>query len=208
MLLNTWKVFFIVLALWLNSVVAASAPDEELESFLSSVSTLSADFVQQTLDDKGVVTQLSRGKFYLKRPGRFRWTYADPYPQEIVADGTEVWFYDPDLEQVTVRTIDSALGSAPALLLSGQLKLSERFVVKRAGRDERGSWVELVPKEENDVFRKLRVEMQDGKLALMELADNFGQLTRIRFSKMEINPPLKDELFKFVPPPGVDVFRG
>ncbi len=198
----------LLILLWVISVAVAMPPQQDLEDFLASVRTLTADFIQQTIDEKGNISQESRGKFYLKRPGKFRWTYQLPYRQEIVADGGKVWFYDPDLEQVTVKTIDSALGSAPALLLSGQLKLSQRFVVTAQGKKDDLSWLELKPKDEEDVFRRLRVEMKDGRLHSMELADNFGQLTRIRFSEMKLNIPLGDEIFKFVPPPGVDVFEG
>ena len=198
----------LLILLWVISVAVAMPPQQDLEDFLASVRTLTADFIQQTIDEKGKISQESRGKFYLKRPGKFRWTYQLPYRQEIVADGGKVWFYDPDLEQVTVKTIDSALGSAPALLLSGQLKLSQRFVVTAQGKKDDLSWLELKPKDEEDVFRRLRVEMKDGRLHSMELADNFGQLTRIRFSEMKLNIPLGDEIFKFVPPPGVDVFEG
>jgi len=198
----------LLILLWVISVAVAMPPQQDLEDFLASVRTLTADFIQQTIDEKGNISQESRGKFYLKRPGKFRWNYQLPYRQEIVADGGKVWFYDPDLEQVTVKTIDSALGSAPALLLSGQLKLSQRFVVTAQGKKDDLSWLELKPKDEEDVFRRLRVEMKDGRLHSMELADNFGQLTRIRFSEMKLNIPLGDEIFKFVPPPGVDVFEG
>ncbi len=198
----------LMMVLWMGVVVAASSPGEVLEAFLASARTLSADFVQQSIDETGHVSQQSRGRFYLKRPGKFRWTYQSPYRQEIVADGDKVWFYDPDLEQVTVKTVDSALGSAPALLLSGQLKLSQRFEIEDQGREGKRLWLKLKPKDEEDVFRYLRVEMEGGRLVSMELADHFGQLTRIRFSAMEINLPLDDDLFTFTPPPGVDVFEG
>lgn len=191
------------------SAVALGTPaEQELDRFLAKVHTLSAVFVQQMLDEQGQVSQQNHGHFYLKRPGRFRWTYETPYRQEIVADGNKVWFYDPDLEQVTVKTIEAALGSAPALLLSGELDLNQRFVVAGQGRQGERSWVELRPKSEEDVFRRVKVELTAGVLSSMELADNFGQLTRIQFEQVQLNPPLADSLFQFKPPPGVDMFEG
>jgi len=197
-----------LLGVWLTGVWAAVAPVDELERFLNSVTTLSATFEQTVLDEEGRVSQRSRGRFYLKRPGRFRWTYETPFRQEVVADGHRVWFYDPDLEQVTVRDADAALGSAPALLLSGEIRLGERFRVVDQGREGKRSWIELRPKSDEDVFRRVRVELENGRLLRMELADNFGQLTRIRFFDMALNPPLDDALFRFRPPPGTDVFEG
>ncbi len=202
------KRWFWLMGIWLTGVWAAVAPVDELERFLNSVTTLSAAFEQTVLDEEGRVSQRSRGRFYLERPGRFRWTYETPFRQEVVADGRQVWFYDPDLEQVTVRDVDAALGSAPALLLSGEIRLGERFRVVDQGREGERAWIELRPKSDEDVFRRVRVELEDGRLVRMELADNFGQLTRIRFFDMALNPPLDDKLFHFRPPPGVDVFKG
>jgi outer membrane lipoprotein carrier protein len=206
--------YWIACRLWIAlmigwSAVALGTPaEQELDRFLAKVHTLSAVFVQQMLDEQGQVSQQNHGHFYLKRPGRFRWTYETPYRQEIVADGNKVWFYDPDLEQVTVKTIEAALGSAPALLLSGELDLNQRFVVAGQGRQGERSWVELRPKSEEDVFRRVKVELTAGVLSSMELADNFGQLTRIQFEQVQLNPPLADSLFQFKPPPGVDMFEG
>lgn len=206
--------YWIACRLWIAlmigwSAVALGTPaEQELDRFLAKVHTLSAVFVQQMLDEQGQVSQQNHGHFYLKRPGRFRWTYETPYRQEIVADGNKVWFYDPDLEQVTVKTIEAALGSAPALLLSGEIDLNQRFVVAGQGRQGERSWVELRPKSEEDVFRRVKVELTAGVLSSMELADNFGQLTRIQFEQVQLNPPLADSLFQFKPPPGVDMFEG
>ncbi len=206
--------YWIACCLWIAllsgwSAVALGTPaEQELDRFLAKVHTLSAVFVQQMLDEQGQVSQQNHGHFYLKRPGKFRWTYETPYRQEIIADGNKVWFYDPDLEQVTVKTIDAALGSAPALLLSGEIDLNQRFVVAGQGRQGERSWVELRPKSEEDVFRRVKVELTAGVLSSMELADNFGQLTRIQFEQVQLNPPLADSLFQFKPPPGVDMFEG
>ena len=202
---------FILLAclFWLTVANSASVkPIQALEQFLASIKTLSARFEQEVIDEHGRVSQRSQGKFYLQRPGQFRWNYETPFKQEIVSDGKKVWFYDPDLEQVTVKLVDEALGSAPALLLSGKVKLSERFVIKSQGREGDISWVELAPKSEEDVFKSLKVEMKKGQLRWMEMADNFGQLTRIQFKNLKKNHSLPKAIFNFTPPTGVDVFEG
>ncbi len=195
--------------LWLTVVHATNLkPIQELEQFLASVKSLTAQFEQQVIDEHGRVSQRSQGKFYLQRPGQFRWNYDTPFKQEIVSDGNKVWFYDPDLEQVTVKSVSQALGSAPALLLSGKVKLSERFIIQSQGREGVVSWVELAPKSEDDVFKSLKVALKKGQLEWMEMADNFGQLTRIHFQNLKKNHPLPKDIFKFSPPPGVDVFEG
>ncbi|MCX8049766.1 MAG: outer membrane lipoprotein chaperone LolA [Methylohalobius sp.] len=200
------KLSWIAFLFW--SLRALAADGVELDRFLAEVKSLSASFIQQTLDEHGQVSRQNFGRFYLKRPGRFRWNYETPYRQEIVADGDKVWFYDPDLAQVTVKNIDAALGSAPALLLSGKLELKQRFVIVGQGKEKERAWVELKPKSEEDVFRSLRVELVRGILAAMEIADNFGHLTRILFEHVQLNPILADGLFRFVPPPNADIFEG
>lgn len=202
----------LVWLLWLIGMGLAfpvqRSPAEELEGFLTSVQTLTASFEQEVIDEAGQVSQRSQGRFYLKRPGLFRWNYETPFKQEIVSDGKKVWFFDPDLEQVTVKPVDQALGSAPALLLSGELKLNERFRIRSQGRSGDVAWLELEPKSSEDMFRSLRVEMVNGRLRSMEMADNFGQLSRVKFRQLRINVSLSPKLFKFSPPPGIDVFEG
>jgi outer membrane lipoprotein carrier protein len=111
-----------------------------------------------------------------------------------------------DLEQVTVKKLDESVGSTPALLLSGQVSLEDNFNMEQQGTEGDMQWIKLLPKNQETSFKYVTIGLEKGKLAGMELMDNFGQLTRIYFSKILINPPLKSTLFDFTPPKGVDVF--
>ena len=180
---------------------------QPLRAFLASTHALSADFRQVAIDESGAAGQISYGVFYLHRPGQFRWNYLKPFSQEIVANAGKVWFYDADLEQVTIKKLDRSLGSAPALLLSGDIDLEDNFTVQRQGERDGLSWVKLLPKNEDSSFKYIVIGLDHGVLANMELNDNFGNLTRIYFVNVKINPPLAEDLFRFTPPPGVDVFE-
>ncbi|WAR43467.1 outer membrane lipoprotein chaperone LolA [Methylomonas rapida] len=186
---------------------ADEAPIEQLKTFLKTNAALSADFKQVSFNKAGQAGQTSVGQFYLRRPGKFRWNYQKPFNQEIVSNAGKVWFYDADLEQVTVKQLDDSLGSTPALLLTGQVDINEKFILEEQGSDEEMNWIRLSPKNEESGFKYILIGLSHGQLGGMELSDNFGQLTRIYFSNIKLNPVLSDDLFNFNPPKGVDVFE-
>jgi outer membrane lipoprotein carrier protein len=190
-----------------TTAVAESAPIVQLKAFLHASAALSADFKQVSFDKAGRAGQTSTGKFYLSRPGKFRWNYQKPFTQEIVSNGGKVWFYDADLEQVTVKKLDDSLGSTPALLLTGQVDIEEKFKLDEQGQDDGMNWVRLSPKNEESGFKYVLIGMENGQLGGMELSDNFGQLTRIYFTNIQVNPSLNGDLFNFKAPKGADVFE-
>jgi len=195
------------LLLFLNIANAEQDSVKKLESFLANTSSLTADFKQVTINEQGQPTKTSYGVFYLSRPGKFRWNYNKPFVQEIVSNKGKVWFYDKDLEQVTVKKIDDSVGSTPALLLSGEVALKENYIIKKQGVDEGLQWIKLSPKNEDSGFNYVLIGLNKTGLAGMELKDNFGQLTRIYFSKVKKNTKLDEKLFEFTAPKGVDVFE-
>ena len=203
-ILNFLSVFLLIT---FSNVYAEQTPIEQLKSFLANTTSLTADFKQVTLNENGQPTQKSTGQFYLSRPGKFRWSYKKPFEQEIISNSGKVWFYDVDLEQVTVKKIDESLGSTPALLLSGEIDLEENFILQQQGVDEDLLWIKLSPKNEESGFNYILIGLNDKQIGGMELSDSFGQLTRIYFSKLKKNKPIDVSIFEFVAPKGVDVFE-
>ncbi len=191
----------------MQTVRADESSLRRLNAFLASAKTLQADFSQTLTDASGKPRQTTNGVFYLQRPGKFRWEYQKPYQQQIVSNGGKVWFYDVDLEQVTAKRLDAAIGSTPALLLSGEAPLEKNFIIEKQGTDEGLYWIRLRPKAEESGFQYVLIGLDGGRLSGMELSDNFGQLTRIYFSNVKTGIRLDASLFEFNPPPGVDVFE-
>ncbi len=191
----------------ITPVSAQVSPVKRLKAFLASTKSLEANFRQVLIDERGNPGKSSTGIFYLAKPGRFRWDYQHPYQQEIVSDGNKVWFYDVDLEQVTVKKLGKALGSTPAMLLSGELSLDANFIIEKEGESEGMQWVRLKPKEKNSSFNYMIIGLDGGTIGGMELNDNFGQTTRIYFSDTKINGTVDEKQFRFVPPKGVDLFE-
>ncbi|MBS1190467.1 MAG: Outer rane lipoprotein carrier protein LolA [Rhodocyclaceae bacterium] len=178
---------------------------EQLRHYLDNTRTLRAEFSQSVMGKSGRKPQLSSGNLAISRPGKLRWEIQKPYPQLMVGDGNRFWIYDPELKQVTVKKMGQAIGSTPAALLSGSSDLEKNFSLKEGGEAEGLSWVEAVPKSSDSGFEKVRLGFAGSDLKAMELLDNFGQTTRVHFSRIERNPALPAPLFKFTPPAGADV---
>jgi len=206
--MNPVKIFAISLTLlFFNSpLYAEDQPVKQLKDFLKASKSLSADFKQVVINEAGKPVQTSYGVFYLQRPGKFRWDYQKPFQQQIVANSGKVWFYDQDLDQVTVKKLDESLGSTPALLLSGDISLDDNFIIEKQGVEGSMQWIKLSPKSQESSFKYILIGLNKGSLGGMELSDNFGQLTRIYFSSVLLNPPIKQTLFQFQAPKGADVF--
>ena len=184
---------------------AAAAGVERFREYLRSTQTAQADFEQQVYDRDKKLVQRSRGSFTLQRPGRFRWSYAQPYAQLIVGDGRRVWIYDEDLNQVTVRAMAKALGSTPAALLAGAADVERAFELSDAGTRDGLEWVEAKPREREAGFERIRLGLGTVGVQAMELTDHFGQTTLLRFTNIARNPRVDPDAFRFIPPKGADV---
>ena len=193
-----------LLALSLSAAASAGVARDRLEAFNRTVQSLSADFEQILFDEDGNAVKRSTGRVAIQRPGRFRWDYEKPYPQLILADGSRLWIYDPDLDQVTVKPLAEALGNAPAMLLSGEQDLEADFIIQELPARDGLQWVELYPRKADSEFRLVRLGFGK-RLEMMEFEDPLGQKTRIRFRDMQINARLDPGFFRFTPPPGADV---
>jgi outer membrane lipoprotein carrier protein len=181
------------------------AGQQRVEAFLQGLDGLQAEFKQILTDRNGQTVDEASGTLAISRPDRFRWDYRKPYQQVIVADGTRIWIYDSDLEQVTVRKLDETLSATPAMLLSGRSSLSDNFNVTQVAHEGAVDWVKMEPKRDDTDFRWVRLGFEGALLKYMQLADKLGQTTSLEFSKLERNPPLDPSRFTFTVPPGADV---
>jgi chaperone LolA len=200
----TRRILILLLALGVAAPALADAL-QSLHAFTEATRTLSGRFNQVVFDRNNRKTQEASGEMYFSRPGKFRWVYQKPYEQLIVGDGKSVWFYDADLAQVTKRRMDQAIGESPAALLAGSNEIDKYFNLKDAGQGEDLNWLEATPKSKSGSFEVVRLGFAGNLLKMMELKDNFGQTTLLRFDDLKLNPKLAPSLFGFAPPKGVDV---
>ena len=184
---------------------AVASSLDRFNNFLSATQSAAGSFEQTIYDRNKKVVQESRGTLAFLRPGKFRWTYVKPYAQLIVGDGVKVWIYDEDLNQVTVRRLDQALGATPAALLAGNNEVVKAFRLSDLGVREGLEWLEATPRGKEGSFDRLRMGFGFSGLERMELEDSFGQTTVMRFTVFERNPKLDAGTFRFTAPKGADV---
>ena len=191
------------LAGWAADGVAA------LKAFGQEVRSARASFTQVVTSPDGNRRKQSAGIFEFQRPNRFRFEYHRPYEQTIVADGSKVWLWDADLNQVMVRAFDQALGATPAAVLAGAA-IERDFELRNegSGADTAGlSWVIATPKASEGSIRLLRVGFKGSTLAALEITDAFGQRSRLDFSALDTHANLPAQRFQFTPPAGADVLK-
>lgn len=178
---------------------------ERLTDFFEKTSSMRAQFEQVVTDNRGQKVQEVSGTMQLLRPGKFRWDYDRPYQQEIVGDGARIWLFDPELNQVTVRNMSQAIGSSPAALLAGSKEVERNFTLENFKSADKLDWVTAKSKDQDSGFDQVKLGFGKSGLEKMELQDSYGNLTSIRFSKLETNPKLDQQTFMFKPPAGADI---
>lgn len=196
----------LALALLLAAPIAALASSlERFSEFINTTLTAKGEFEQKIFDQNRKLIQESRGTLAFSRPGKFRWTYVSPYAQLIVGDGARVWIYDKDLNQVTVKKLDQALGSTPAALLAGDNEAMSAFRISDQGKKDGLEWLEALPRDKEGNFERVRMGFGVSGPQVMEFTDSFGQTTVLRFTSFQRNPKLEAGQFRFSPPKGADV---
>jgi len=179
---------------------------DTLKDFVANVKTGHAAFTQIVTSPDGAKKKSSSGTFDFSRPNRFRFAYAKPFEQLIVADGQKVWIYDADLNQVSSRKFTHALGATPAALLAGG-SLEKDFVLSTLPSQAGLDWAQAVPKAKDGAFQSVRIGFKGKDLSALEIVDSFGQKSLLTFTQLTPNVPMAPEQFKFTVPQGADVIE-
>jgi len=176
-----------------------------VNDFLTDVITLESQFEQSLIDAEGTIIERTSGTLEIARPTRFRWSYSEPYEQWLVADGVNIWSYDLDLEQVTVKPQAEALANTPALLLGGSENALEQFDFGGTTVEEFTTWVRLEPKDKLSGFNRVELGFIDNELRRMVFFDNLEQTTLVALHDVKVNEPIDDARFEFQVPDEVDL---
>jgi outer membrane lipoprotein carrier protein len=195
----------ISLMLSFNIQAGGNAEDiQQLRNLLQPISSLSAQFKQQVTDADGFQLQQSEGLFQVAQPNNLRWIVEQPMPQQVISNGLTLWLYDPDLEQVIVKPFDASIESTPAILFSGDLtRLDSAYFIRQLSPDV----FQLTPEQGGSLFSELQIIFVDQLPASISLTDSLGQVTRIAFSDVQLNPSLPAALFEFEIPGDIDVIN-
>jgi len=179
--------------------------EQLVNDFLTDVITMEGRFEQSLIDAEGVVGEVSNGTLEIERPTRFRWVYSDPYEQWLVADGLNIWSYDVDLEQVTVKPQAKALSNTPALLLGGAKDALEQFSFEGSRAEGDAIWVRMHPIDEGSGFNRVELGFLNGELYRMVFFDNLEQTTLVALYDVVINEPIDADRFDFIVPSAADL---
>lgn len=207
----TFKAAVAAAGLMAATLAHAGALDQ-FKTFVSSTKTAKGEFTQRVVSTNGAAVsgtkaKQSSGTFVFSRPGQFIWSYQKPYEQTLQSDGTELYIYDKDLNQVTKKKLGNSLGSSPAAVLFGSNDLEKNFTLKEDGSKDGLEWLVATPREKETTFDHIRIGLKNGEPAAMDLIDSFGQTSSLVFTKFEKNPAVTAEQFKFVVPKGADVLQ-
>ncbi len=191
----------------LASVNIFAGAAEELQSKLSKIESMQASFSQVVIDELGTELDSSKGSFQIQPPKKFKWTVSEPYEQEIISDGMNLWQFDKDIEQINVSNLDESFDNSPAALLSnaGDTLVND-YLIAQVQDDAEGSVIyHLRPKSEESLFESMLMEFKGDHFVAFQVKDNLGQATIVEFSEQKYNQELPEDFFKFIPPVGIDL---
>lgn len=188
-------------------VYAAPTSVEQLKSFGVHVKAAEGAFTQRTFGAQGQTAPDQKGNFVFERPGRFLWQVTQPYRQLILTDGQDLYQYDPDLSQVTVRAVGKSLGYSPAAVLFGNGQVDDLFTLSPLPDQDGLAWLRAVPKQPDSGLRQIDMGLRDGLPVKLLLKDGFGQITQVDITALTPKTSLPADTFKFKLPPNTDLVR-
>ena len=187
---------------------------ENLEKFVKTTRSGKSDFTQAVTSParagEAPRVKNSSGTFEFQRPNRFKFQYKKPFDQLILADGTNLWIYDADLNQATQRKQSTAFANTPAALIASASDLSalrEQFTLDNAPDKDGLSWVEAKPKSLESTLQIVRIGFKDAALQQLDITDSFGQRSVINFTSMQVNQGLPADAFKFSLPAKAELLK-
>jgi outer membrane lipoprotein carrier protein len=204
---NSVLLFVILLFMSLSHYVMAVQSNHTLNQFYQLTRSLQANFEQTVSNTNGRVIEISQGSLILNRPNQFVLAYSQPVEQQYISNGRTIWIYDVELEQVNIKNLDEGMSDTPALLLSSSSHIYQYYDVSDLVNpsSEGLLWVQLLAKKEEMTFQKVLLAFKKNRLKQMVMYDNFGHVTELKFSQIQINKPFANRIFTFTPPEGVDV---
>lgn len=200
--MRKWMLFAVLMS---SAALARADALAQLQAFIGDVQAAQGQFSQVVQAEDGSRAAPQQGDFAFQRPGRFRWEVKRPYEQLVLSDGQVLLQYDPDLEQMTRRRVDEAIGASPAAILFGSGKLDENFVLTPREARDGLEWLRATPRQTDAGFESLDIGLRGNLPVVLEVRDGFGQMTRIELQNLQTAGQLDDSLFSFVPPAGTDV---
>ncbi|MDH5392296.1 MAG: outer membrane lipoprotein chaperone LolA [Gammaproteobacteria bacterium] len=205
------NILFTILAFFfchVQSVYAANTGAQQLKTFLNKSVSFSAAFSQSLFDENGIELQFSAGNFSLQKPGKFVWDYEEPYKQVIMSNGKLIWLFDSELDQVTIKPVESSLSKTSMVLLFNKNDIEDDFKILTMDVLDGVNWLELVAIKQDAEFSSIFIGMKNNLIDSIKMIDGFGQTTLIKFTKISTAVKFKAGYFNFIIPKNADVIGG
>ncbi|MCF6288838.1 MAG: outer membrane lipoprotein chaperone LolA [Proteobacteria bacterium] len=209
------KKILITVILMLTSFLtfAQATPESEANKLLDNVRkdlvSLHADFSQYEIDINGKFTEKQYGKVWLSSPNKFKWQYLKPIPQLIIASGTQLWIYDADLEQVTIRKQDNKQN--PIYVLLNKQATEKNYKVSLVAQDQESKdktqWIKMLPNKPSDEVKVVWLGIENNNLTSLKLQNQMDNTVVFEFKNITKNPKLEESFFTFDIPKGTDIIR-
>ena len=197
--------FFLVVASASNEGDSAAT---KLTAILKEFGSSRGNFTQTRISKEKTIIERSAGYFRVQSPSRLVWVYTNPFSHSIVIDGTTLWLYDPDLEQVTRKDLDLQSPQIPSVLLTDYFDIPEQYDIStdkdRSLADASWTWFDLTPKRIAN-FVSVSIGVHEQQVTKVELKDTLGQLTVLEFNSLQTELEFDDAEFQFIPPEGVEI---
>ena len=206
-------IFTLTLPLSVDAQTSAAPPNVQgakdplviLASVRQDLSTLKADFIQYELSQDNEKLDINSGQVWMQSPAHFRWEYKEPIEQLIVADGSQVWVYDEDLEQVTVKRQDNNLN--PIYVIINDELSEQHYAINYVTTDKQVDWISLTPRENSEEVKFVWLAVENNSITTIKVFNQFDQVMVFEFHQILKNPELDSALFEFTPGEGVDVIQ-
>jgi outer membrane lipoprotein carrier protein len=185
---------------------------KRVDARYNHLTTLKANF-QENYGGAGV-TRNESGELWLEKPGKMRWEYKQPTAKLFVVDGKNAFFYVPAERQarrMPAKKLDDF--RSPIRYLLGHTKLQNEFnklsISSTPAKQAGGTVLEGVPKGMEERVQRVLLEITPAdQIGLIRIEELDGSTTEFVFQDIEENVPIKASLFRFTPPPGVEVIEG
>lgn len=200
------KTLSTLLLIWVTMPVSAveKADVKTLHTFVQSIESMRANFIQLQPEETLFDENKSQGYMVLKRPGKLLWVYQRPEQQEIISDGRNLWVFESEIDQATVRPLISIQDDFPMRWLLYNEPLERNFEIIPGHKEKGISWFNLVPKE-GTFFQSLDIAIANNQMVEIWMYQSEDNITKVIFSDIEQDVTIANNQFDFQPPKGVDV---
>ena len=180
-------------------------PIVKLNKLLVNIDTITAEINQLIVESDGGILEESQIIMHIKRPQGFYWETVNPFPELLVTNGKRLWNYQPDLEQVVIEDWNPDQSALAAQLLYGKTENLEEDYYIVAIDAEQSQTFELKPKSPDNLYELITISFINSSLELIYIENSSGERTAWQFTSSDINPPLGEDLFEFIPPDGIEI---